>query len=694
MCGLISAFYPDGVNPPSAETLEDSLDAALETIKHRGPDSRGTFVTQDGRVGLGHVRLSIIDLSTGQQPLSDEENLIHCVVTGEFYDHDRIRAEMESQGYSFKTKSDSELVVQLRVLFHRTLLYKRDGFNLLPHLRGEFAFVLYDAKRRLLFAARDRFGIKPLYYTVSNGCIMFASEMKAFMGLGWQAEWDMESIVHNGELGDERTVFKGAKKVPAGYFALCRASGDIETQAYWDLSYPSASAAPSTSLDSMISTVRDLLVEAVRLRLRADVPWAVYLSGGIDSSAVAGIATQLLRKNDPNAQLTAFTLAYVEDETTNELPLALRTVEHLGARLIKVEATESRLVDMFEESVWHTEIVNTTFHGAGKLLLAKAVRDAGYKVALSGEGSDEFFGGYPWYHLDYLQEPDPAAASLGIPLPTEVERHAISENHGVVMRGMPVEQLSDPRSLQKSNGPRSLLNIRAHHTVSSYMAMPNPALFRPQIVQVLGTPDPVRSMEEGIDVRARQKSISGDWHSLHASLYVVAKTFMGKLILNINGDRNDMAYAVESRPSFLDHHLVEYINSLPPSVKIRPIAGDQPGQWSLVEKWILREAVKPFVTEELYLRQKVPFNPPPSGPPAVPSDLLPLQKHLKARITQANVEKLGFIDWPFVRDQLADYLASPAFLPQGGIDLRARVLMNVLSFIVLQERFRVPSYKF
>ncbi|KAF7326805.1 Asparagine synthase [Mycena sanguinolenta] len=189
MCGLISAFYPDGVIPSSAEALEQKLNASLEIIEYRGPDSRGTYVSPDGRVGLGHVRLSIIDLETGFQPLSDEDNLIHCVVTGEIYDHDRIRTEMQSQGYSFKTKSDSELVVQL---------YKRDSLNLLFHLRGEFAFVLYDVKRRLLLAVRDRFGIKPLYYTVSNGCILFGSEMKTFMPLGWRAEWDIASIVNYG----------------------------------------------------------------------------------------------------------------------------------------------------------------------------------------------------------------------------------------------------------------------------------------------------------------------------------------------------------------------------------------------------------------------------------------------------------------------------------------------------------------
>ncbi|KAF8176883.1 putative asparagine synthase [Mycena galopus ATCC 62051] len=666
MCGLISAFYPEGVNPPSAEVLKHGLDASLETIKHRGPDSRGTYISQDGRVGLGHVRLSIIDLPTGQQPLSDEENLIHCVVTGELYDHDRIRAEMASQGYSFKTKSDSELVVQL---------YKRDGFNLLFHLRGEFAFVLYDIKRRLLFAARDRFGIKPLYYTVSNGCILFGSEMKAFMALGWQAEWDIESVVNYGDFADKRTAFKGARNLAAGHFALCRASGDIETQAYWDLSYSSASAPSSTPVDSMISTVRDLLVDAVRLRLRADVPWAVYLSGGIDSSAVAGIATQLLREKDPNAQLTAFTLAFVEDEITDEFPLAARTAEHLGARLVRVEATEAKLIGAFEEAVWHAEFPTKAFQGPGKLLLSKAVHDAGYKVALSGEGSDEIFGGYPWFPLDYLRNPDPAAANLGIPLPSESERHAMSEEY-------------QAKTSMKQLPPKAItpLQLEARRGIDA-------EIFRPAITELVGRTKLSCCIEEGTDTRVRQNSISGKWHPLHIAQYVTAKTLLGNQILNFGGDRNDMTNSIESRVAFLDHHLVDYVNSLPPSVKVRPVPGDQPGKWSMVEKWILREAVKPFVTEELYFRKKVSFNPPPSGPPAVPSGLLPLQKHLKARITQASVEKLGFINWPFIQNLLTAYLEAPRFLPDGNLDARAGSLMLVLSYIVLQERFSVPSYR-
>ncbi|KAJ7657352.1 putative asparagine synthase [Mycena polygramma] len=679
MCGLISAFYPDGVAPPSVEDLKNGLEASLDIIKYRGPDSTGTYVSPDARVGLGHARLSIIDLSTGQQPLSDEDDSIFCVVTGEIYDHDRIRKEMQEQGYSFKSHSDSELVVQL---------YKRDGFNLLFNLRGEFAFVLYDVKRRLQFVARDRFGIKPLYYTISNGCILFASEMKAFMGLGWQAEWDVESIVNNADYADERTVFKGAQKLPAGYFAVCRADGSIKTQAYWDLSYPAATAAPpSTDIDSMALKVRELLTEAVRLRLRSDVPLAVYLSGGIDSSAVAGIAAELLREKDPNARLTTFTLAYVEDESTDESPLAARSAAHIGADLVKVEATEAGLVNALEESIWHTEQVNATFHGAGKQLLSKAIRDAGFKVALSGEGSDELFGGYPWFTLDFLRDADPAGASLGIALPSEAERATMTaEIHAA--RGM------DQLLMNAKLTPPSLLNINSHIIASETFFPTDPPIFRPEIFATgIERTNVARCVEEDVDARVRHNSVSGTWHSLHVSQYVTAKTALGRKILNFSGDRNDMSHSVESRVSFLDHHLVDYINSLPPSLKIMPIAGEKPGQWILVEKWILRQAVKPFITEEIYLRKKVSYNPPPLPAAASPSALNPLQKHLQARITQADVEKLGFVDWPYVRDLLASYLEAPIFPKGGGLDRRAQILNAVLSYIVLQERFHVASYK-
>ncbi|KAJ6573581.1 putative asparagine synthase, partial [Mycena vulgaris] len=673
ICGLTAILHPDAVARLSVDDLKTSLEASLEIIKHRGPDSWGTYISPDARIGLGHVRLSIIDLETGQQPMSDENGLIHCVVTGEIYDHERIRANMEKEGFSFKSKSDSELVLQL---------YKRDGINLLFSLRGEFAFVLYDVKRRLLFAARDRFGIKPLHYTISNGRILFAREMKAFMGLGWNAEWDIDSIVHSGDLGDERTVFKGVFKLAAGHLALCGPSGDIKTERYWDLSYPLATALPTETIDSMVSNVRRLLIESVRLRLRSDVPLAVYLSGGIDSSCVAGIATHILRERDPNAKVTAFTLAYTEDETTDGSPIAGRTAAHIGAEIHKVKATEAALVDVLEEAIWHSERPNTTFHGAGKILLSDAVRHHGYKVALSGEGSDEIFAGYGWFRLDYLRNPDTAAASLGINVPSDTERRdmvtALEASACVPEMSSVVMDVKDS----------SLVKVSAHHVVATPTPFYRP-MFHPSVLAAAGAPNIARCVAEGIDPRVRQHSLCGTWHSLNVSLYITVKSLLGKIILNQAGDRNDMTNSVESRVAFLDHHLVEYVNTLPPSVKMMPIAGDGPNKWSLTEKWILREAVKPFVTEEIYTRRKIPFKPPPS-PHRAASGLVPLQIHLRNRITQANVERLGLFDWHYIKDLLAGYLDSPEFPAQGAIDQGARMLMAVLSFIVLQERFRVP----
>ncbi|KAJ7140701.1 hypothetical protein C8R44DRAFT_930932 [Mycena epipterygia] len=598
MCGLTAVFHPDGIVRPSAEDLKSGLEVSLEIIKHRGPDSRGTYVSSDSRVGLGHVRLAIIDLPTGQQPMSDEDELIHCVVTGEIYDHERIRGEMEKEGFSFKSKSDSELVVQL---------YKRDGVNLLFSLRGEFAFVLYDVKRRLLFAARDRFGIKPLYYTISNGRVLFAREMEAFMGLGWKAH-------------SPRVILHSVDRL-------------------------------GISKQSVTRTSRIL-----------------YLSGGIDSSAVAGIVTHLLREKDPNAKVTAFTLAYsAEDQTTGESPIAARTAGHLGAEIYKVKATEAALVDLLEESVWHSEQPNPTFHGSGKILLSNAVRRHGYK--------------------DYLRTPDLAAKSLGIAVPSDAERREMIAELEV---SPSIPQLSDGAI---DVGDSKLLKVGAHNVATSVLPLCGP-MFHPNVLKITGVPANARCVAESLDPRVRQHSVAGTWQSLNVSLYVTAKSLLSNIILNVIGDRNDMTNAVESRVAFLDHHLVEYVNTLPPyvptfdsSVKIMPVASDGPKKWILTEKWVLRQAVKPFVTEEIYLRKKIPFNPPPS--PAA-SGLLPLQVHLSKRVTQAAVERLGFLDWMYINDVLTEYTASPVFPAHGAIDRRARMLMIVLSFIVLQERFSVP----
>ncbi|KAJ7443533.1 putative asparagine synthase [Mycena latifolia] len=682
MCGISSVFYGEGAQVPSSTNVTALLSASLANIKHRGPDSSGTWVSPDSHVGLGHVRLAIIDLKTGQQPLSDEEDLIHCIVAGEIYDHERIRADLEAKGSVFKSKSDSELVVQL---------YKHDGFNLMSSLRGEFAFVLYDSRRKLLFAARDRFGIKPLYYTITQGRLLLASEMKAFLPFGWKAEWDADSILQNGDFSDDRTIFKGVNKLMAGHYLLFRPTGYLKIQSYWDLDYATASDAPiATSVEEMISTLRSYLYDAVKLRLRSDVPVGVYLSGGIDSSAIAGIAMELLRDKDPNAKLATFTLAFPHAGANDEGPIAARTAASIGADSHMVNLTEADLVGALETTMWHIEQPIYSLHGPGKYLLSKYARDQGYKVVLTGEGSDEFMGGYSWFPIDYLRQADPAGLALGLELPSDAERQEI-RNRMQTAGAVPLFALSN-YSYSDSQLARKMLGGISTHRAYAAATSAGPEVYNAAVLEFTGGPDVTRAIAEGIDARVREKAVSGEWHPLHVASYVTARTLLQQSILSYIGERTEMANSIEARPPFLDHHFIEYLNTLPPSVKVKPMK-DPDGKWTFTDKWILRQVVKPYVTEELFLRKKLSYNAPPSLRAQHDSELVPLQAHLKERITQTTVEKVGFFNWSLVEEKLSSYLARPTFPANGALDGRAQLLLYVLSFIVLQERFLVPTWQ-
>ncbi|KAJ6454501.1 putative asparagine synthase [Mycena vitilis] len=679
MCGIATVYHSDSAALSSVDNLVTVLESSLKRIRHRGPDSTGIYVSPDARVGLGHVRLSIIDPEGGQQPLSDEDNSIHCVVTGEIYDHERIRSELEAKGSRFKTKSDSELVVQL---------YKHEGFNLLSSLRGEFAFVLFDSKRKLLFAARDRFGIKPLYYTLSEGRLLIASEMKAFMPLGWKAGWDVHSIIHNADFCDDRTVFTGVRKVlMPGSFLLFRPDGYIKTQSYWDPTYADTNAPNTATLEEMITAVRERLFDAVRLRLRSDVPLGLYLSGGIDSAAIAGIATALLREKDPNAKLATFTLAFRGAGLHDEGPIAGRTAAFIGADAHMVELTEEDLVNAFEATIWHAEQPSFSLHGPGRYLLSKFVREKGYKVVLSGEGADEFFAGYSWFPVDYLRQPDPAGLALGLDLPTDAEREAIL-NH-IQLAAVPLLLMSANSYTDAGLGRRMLGGISTHRAYAA-AGVAGAEFYNRDVLAVTGDPDATLIMAEGIDARVRANAVSGKWHPLSIASYLSAKTFLQGFVLNTLGERTEMSHSIEGRPPFLDHHVVEYVNTLPPSVKVRPIEVD--GRWTFTDKWILRQAVQPYVTEELFLRKKAMYNAPPSRRSAGDTRLVPLQAHLKRRITKENVERLGFFGWQFLGNVLTQYLSAPEFPADGSLDRNAQFLLYVLSFIVMQERFHVDTW--
>jgi asparagine synthase (glutamine-hydrolysing) len=311
--------------------LRADLEASIDLIAHRGPDDSGIWISSDEKVGLAHCRLSINDLSSaGRQPLHSNDDQIHAVVNGEIYDYDRLRHECETvHDYRFLSDSDSELVLAL---------YKIHGApNFLTHLRGEFAFVLHDEREgaQRVIAARDRYGIKPLLYTRVGSKLLVASEAKAFLPLGWKPRWDVRAIADAGWMFDGRTLFRGVRKVLPGHYLDITEEHGAQQVKYWDAEYEDKVRLPdykselqltpftqrkleTRTVDEMITGVRERLVESVRLRLRADVPVGIYLSGGIDSSAIAGIVTDLARKehvkigNEEATRVTCFSVAFPE----------------------------------------------------------------------------------------------------------------------------------------------------------------------------------------------------------------------------------------------------------------------------------------------------------------------------------------------------------------------------------------------
>jgi asparagine synthase (glutamine-hydrolysing) len=290
MCGIVAAYSPQGA--VSAEELE----AGTRRLYHRGPDGQRRWVSDDGRVGLGHARLSIIDLATGDQPIANEDEQIRIVVNGEFYGYEAIQKELEGRGHRLRTKSDSEIALHL---------YEDFGLQFLQHLRGEFALVLWDGRLRRLVAARDRFGIKPLFYARSGDTLRFASEVKALFAMGVPARWDAESVFHAVTMTgyQSRTLYEGVFQVPPGHFAIAT-DRHFQTNPYWDFDYPKAGQAGGGKSEAEhVAEFRGAFEEAVRIRLRADVPVGVYLSGGLDSCSVLGMAA----RHHP-APLKAFTL--------------------------------------------------------------------------------------------------------------------------------------------------------------------------------------------------------------------------------------------------------------------------------------------------------------------------------------------------------------------------------------------------
>ncbi len=381
MCGIVAMFSR------TAPVLAETIQRATKTLRHRGPDGQRYWLSPEARVALGHARLSIIDLTTGDQPIANEDETLHIIVNGELYGYEAMQKELEHRGHHLRTRSDSEIVLHL---------YEELGVECLARLRGEFAIVLWDNVKRKLFAARDRLGIKPLFYAFHDGTLYLASEAKALFAAGVPARWAPESLYDAAGFGgpQKRTLFDGIYQIPPGHYMLAT-EGQIEVKKYWDFNYPLAVAsAPVRSDAEYAEEFLSTFEESVRLRLRADVPVGCYLSGGIDSCAVLGLAAR-----HHQGAVRAFTLTFDRPEY-NEEEIAREMAAMAGAEFSPVPMRQDELGEHFADAIAHAETLCVNSHGVAKYLLSRAVRNAGFKVVLTGEGSDEILGGYLHFRRD------------------------------------------------------------------------------------------------------------------------------------------------------------------------------------------------------------------------------------------------------------------------------------------------------
>ena len=642
MCGIVGVFSRRSPISPGL------IERATESLYHRGPDGQRHWIGFGGRVALGHARLSIIDLTTGDQPIASEDGRTRIIVNGEFYGYESIQKELEQASHRLRTRSDSEIALHL---------YEDFGTQCLHRLRGEFALVLWDERNRTMFAARDRFGIKPLFYAFHNETLYLASEVKALFAAGVPRRWDSESVSQSVEFGGHpvRTLFEGVLQVPPGHY-LIATEKHIELSRYWDFDYPRADRSGThRSMADYVAEFRCALEEAVRIRLHADVPVGCYLSGGLDSCAVLGLAAK--HRSDP---IRAFTLSFDRAEYDEEKE-AREMAGKAGAEFFPIAIKQDDLADHFADAILQSETFCFNAHGVAKYLLSRAVRDAGYKVVLTGEGSDEILGGYAHFRRDMLlynnegEDPSEVAKLLD-----DLERL------NPVSRGL---LLPDGEAKPLDNVKRVLGFVPSWIETFSARSAKMQELFAEEFWSTYSERSGYQALLSSIDVRGQL--IGRD--PVHQSLYLWSKTLLPGYILTMLGDRMEMAHSVEGRVPFLDHHLVELVRSQPVTQKIH----------GMTEKYVLREAVRDVITDTVYRRQKHPFLSPPAT-------LHPKQK--LGALVQDTLRSPVLATLPFFNQKkVLGVLDRLNTMDEGSRVANDQVLMTIVSACVLQERFRLAA---
>ena len=566
MCGIAGYF-----NFSNRRRDLRRLERMIWPVQHRGPDGYGFFC--DERAGLAHARLSIIDLEGGWQPIHNEDKSLWVIFNGEIFNYPELRQGLEHRGHGFYTNSDTEVIIHL---------YEEYGPDCVRELNGQFAIAIYDQAEKSIFLARDRMGIRPLFYTFFDNRLLFASEIKSLFAFDSLVKREIDQDVL-AEIftfwtpAGTDTVFRGIRQLPPAGWLMSDIEGHVESGQYWKLSFEPDSAVSWGSEDDLAAELRDLMVDSVRLRLRSDVPVGAYLSGGIDSSAITSLI-----KNYTDNPLKTFSVAFsdsVYDESSQQQEMA----SWLGTDHNVIRCGYKDIADGFPDVVWHTETPVVRTAPTPLFLLSGLVRQHDYKVVLTGEGADEILGGYDIFKEAKVRafiSRAPESSCRPLLLKRLYPYLALSPTRASAMAKQVFESGSSPDD-------DIFFAHRPRWKTTSYILQ----LMERDIRESMS--DPLEKLEANFKPRLSD----GGYDYFSRAQYLESRLLLANYLLCSQGDRMAMAHSVEGRFPFLDHRVVEFAGRLPLNMRMK----------GLTEKYLLKLAMKDILPPSIVQRRKQPY---------------------------------------------------------------------------------------
>lgn len=620
MCGIVG--YLDLNEQRNADQCV--LERMSSRLLHRGPDSCGYFV--EGNLGLAFRRLKIIDPEGGDQPLYNEDQSIVLICNGEIYNYRELRNQLRQKGHQFRTRVDVE------VLLH---LYEEEGPELVEKLNGQFAFVIYDRKKKTLLLARDHIGINPLYYTIAQGVLIFASEIKAILEHPLVTSnvdlTGLDQLISFPGLVSPRTMFKGIESLPSGH-CLTVTDGHVQVMEYWDLDYPrSTELTYERPEEFYVEKLKDLFARSVSYRLQADVPVGLYLSGGLDSSLMASMINVV----SPQSRRHSFSIGFADKEIC-ESPYQKLIANWIGSQHHETRFTWSEISEKLQAMIYHCECpVKETFNTCS-MALSEAAKNAGISVVLGGEGADELFAGYIGYRFD---------------------RSNIRK-----VKNYDLETIQEDELRDKLWGDKDIF----YEVDQLALRETKRAIYSEGVNESFADFDCTN-----FNLINKEK-LQGR-HPIHQRSYLDFKLRLSDHLLSEHGDRMVMANAVEGRYPFLDIDLVEFAKEIPPDLKLN----------GYTEKYILKRVAADLVPQQIIKREKFGFRAP--GSPYLLQQKIDWIDDL---LSYERIRSQGYFD-PDVVESLKTQYSEPGFKLHPHLE--SDLLLIVITFGIFLELFKLPS---